>query len=333
MDEVYYKSFHKEDTEGYINFFNEYGFVVIDDVLFPEDCELSTEEVWRYLEEKGEDFDRNDWKTWDNWPESICRNGGFMGRFPYWMRMKNSSLKETHISCQPMAWKNRQNPLIYEAFSNILKSEKLWVSIDRYGIMRPTKIVEGGIEILREEWKTKENWLHWDLSPFHYGTSAAGYAPREMTYDDIQKEYGSLRVQGLVTITDCPVEVGGFHCVPKFCGDRFYKWRNENLEYGNREENKRNFIEVPENDPMRNEITPVPMRAGSLLIWNSQLPHGNFPNSSSKFRIVQYIKMISSEDPREFSPVLGKFSPEAILPPDFEPTELGKKLFGLLPWQ
>jgi len=46
-----------------------------------------------------------------------------------------------------MAWKNRQNPLIYEAFSNILKSEKLWVSIDRYGIMRPTKIVEGGIEI------------------------------------------------------------------------------------------------------------------------------------------------------------------------------------------
>lgn len=27
----------------------------------------------------------------------------------------------------------------------------------------------------KEEWKTKANWLHWDLSPFHYGTSAAGY--------------------------------------------------------------------------------------------------------------------------------------------------------------
>lgn len=37
---------------------------------------------------------------------------------------------------------------------------------------------------------------------------------------------------------------------------------------------KRNFIEVPEDDEMRKDILKVPMRAGSLLIWNSQLPHG-----------------------------------------------------------
>jgi hypothetical protein len=289
------------------------------------------------LEEKGEDFKRDDWKTWDNWPDTICRNGGFMGKFPYWKRMKNEdSLKDAHISVQPMAWANRQNPNIYEAFTNILSSKRLWVSIDRYGIMRPTKVIDNNEIILKEEWKTKDNWLHWDLSPFNFGTSAAGFSPQFLSFDDIKQDYGSTRVQGLVTLTDCPVEVGGFHCVPGFCGDRFFQWGNDNMEYGNKEENiKRNFIEVPEEDPMRKEITQIPMKAGSLLIWNSQLPHGNFPNTSTEFRMVQYIKMISAEDPREFKPAIqcGKFSPEAFLPPDFQPTELGKRLFGLTDWE
>lgn len=69
----------------------------------------------------------------------------------------------------------------------------------------------------------------------------------------------------------------GFHCVPKFHGERFMKWREENEAYGNAPEIvRRNFVEVPDDDPMRSEATKVPMRAGSLLIWNSQLPHGNY---------------------------------------------------------
>ena len=33
----------------------------------------------------------------------------------------------------------------------------------------------------------------------------------------------------------------------------------------------------------------ISMRAGSLLVWDSRLPHGNYPNESDKFRMVQCI--------------------------------------------
>jgi hypothetical protein len=33
---------------------------------------------------------------------------------------------------EPMAWKNRQNPKVYQAFSTVLGKKELWVSIDRY---------------------------------------------------------------------------------------------------------------------------------------------------------------------------------------------------------
>jgi len=42
------------------------------------------------------------------------------------------------------------------------------------------------------------------------------------------------------------------------------------------------------------------MRAGSLVVWSSTMPHCNFPNSSSRFRMCQYIKMFptwSSQTP------------------------------------
>ncbi len=40
------------------------------------------------------------------------------------------------------------------------------------------------------------------------------------------------------------------------------------------------------------------MRPGSLLIWDSRIPHGNYPNESSQFRMVQYITFCE-RDPRE----------------------------------
>ena len=50
------------------------------------------------------------------------------------------------------------------------------------------------------------------------------------------------------------------------------------------------FLEVPKSDPMQAWTQPVPMRAGSLLVWNSELPHCNYANDSDKFRMVQYVK-------------------------------------------
>eukprot|EP01127_Copromyxa_protea_P003151 TRINITY_DN13010_c0_g1_i1.p1 TRINITY_DN13010_c0_g1~~TRINITY_DN13010_c0_g1_i1.p1 ORF type:complete len:361 (+),score=76.33 TRINITY_DN13010_c0_g1_i1:119-1201(+) len=354
----YYTSFSKDDKEGYLAFFNENGFVVIDDIISQEDCKASQQEVWTYLEQRG--VDALDTATWNTaWPSEICRNGGFMGRFPFFGKMNKDSLRERGISTQLQAWKNRTHPEVHRAFATLFGEEQLWATIDRYGIMRPTILLdsekgkeaqtpeapapepeaqEGNGEkcILKEEWKTKRNWLHWDLSPFHFGTSAAGYILNpEVSFESLRGSYGGLRVQGLINLVDCTEEVGGFHCVPKFHGERFMKWREDNWEYGQSPEIvRRNFVEVPEDDPMRAEVIRVPMKAGSLLIWNSQLPHGNFPNSSDRFRMVQYIKAIPVSDAREFHPVgySKNFPPEDMFPEGWEPSELGKKMFGLQEW-
>jgi hypothetical protein len=62
---------------------------------------------------------------------------------------------------------------------------------------------------------------------------------------------------------------------------------------------------------------------------------GNFPNSCDRFRFVQYIKMISVDEPREFIPPIGnsKFKDEAeFFPPEFVPSVTGRKLFGIDQW-
>eukprot|EP01129_Flabellula_baltica_P003787 TRINITY_DN13517_c0_g1_i1.p1 TRINITY_DN13517_c0_g1~~TRINITY_DN13517_c0_g1_i1.p1 ORF type:complete len:339 (+),score=105.34 TRINITY_DN13517_c0_g1_i1:55-1071(+) len=334
---MYYQSFTPDQVEEYVAHFNEHGFVVVDNVLSEEQLEKSKEEIWEYITEKSEGkFLREDPTTWgdENWPKEICRNGGFMGRFPYIKRLK---LPSTLIPKQHTAWENRQNPLVYEVFKNCMGTKRLWVSIDRYGILRPTKLEIGGETIAREEWMTKKDWVHWDLSPFHNATSAAGFAPadnlKELSH--LEQEYGGLRVQGLITIEDNPEERGGFHCVPGFHGERFFQWAEDHRDtYGSDPDvYHRNFVEVPEDDPMRSEVIKIPMRAGSIIVWNSQLPHGNYPNTSDEFRMVQYIKMIDVDEPREFKPAFlhDKFEPDDWLG-GFELSELGKKLLGIEEW-
>ena len=65
------------------------------------------------------------------------------------------------------------------------------------------------------------------------------------------------------------------------------------------------------------------------------LPHGNFPNTSSDdFRMVQYIKMIPVDDPREFQPAIPScsFALNEWFPMNYEISDLGKCLYGLEEW-
>lgn len=60
----------------------------------------------------------------------------------------------------------------------------------------------------------------------------------------------------------------------------------------------------------------------------------NFPNTGYDFRMVQYVKMISVDDPREFLPAmqLQRFNTTEWFPPDFSPSPLGEMLLGLKDW-
>jgi len=175
--------------------------------------------------------------------------------------------------------------------------------------------------ISKPEWKTMENWLHWDLNPWTFETSAAGFIPNpNRQLSPPNPVFGWLRVQGLINLKDCPVESGGYHAVPKF-HKRFHEWSQENLQYKT-QWCGRNFVDVPETDTMRNDVTKLSMRAGSVLIWNSQLPHGNYPNDSEDFRMVQYVKMTVADMDGQLHPpmFLEQWSDADWFPPSFQPT-------------
>jgi len=71
----------------------------------------------------------------------------------------------------------------------------------------------------------------------------------------------------------------------------------------------------------------ITMRAGSLVIWNSCMPHCNFSNDSSNLRMCQYIKMFPRQmcqQPLERARAIVK-----LLPPEFELDQHAIKVFGL----
>lgn len=41
---------------------------------------------------------------------------------------------------------------------------------------------------------------------------------------------------------------------------------------------------IPISDPMQEQAQRVPMKAGSLLVWDFRIPHGSKPNNSDRPR-------------------------------------------------
>jgi len=174
--------------------------------------------------------------------------------------------------------------------------------------MRPTKGIKlkDGSLIDKPEWKTKPNWLHWDQNPW--------------------KEPHFVRVQGLVTLSETNENTGGFHCVPAF-HHKFEEWQ----EINKAKRKTGGLITVPVDDPIRNEIQKIPMRKGSLLIWDSRLPHGNFPNNNHQIRAVQYITFFPSQEEKEeeVNKRLGSFYVRLNTSENqVKLTELGEKILG-----
>ena len=53
MESPYSPSFQIADKVGLMNFFNTFGYVVIDNVLSNEECDSTVDEVWEYLTKRG----------------------------------------------------------------------------------------------------------------------------------------------------------------------------------------------------------------------------------------------------------------------------------------
>ena len=323
-------SFHVDQKENILTFFEKHGVVAVANVLTDEQCERSVDEVWLFLREICcPTIERHKPETWgQGWPS--LANLGLLGgeRWLY-----------------PQACDNRQNPSVYQVFRTLLGDEELIVNITPAGLMRPTKDVffpSLNRTEDRKEWKTKANWLHLDMNPLTGRASTYGFehvaegpfegsvggwaAQRKSTNNGIRRK----KLQGILALDDCREQDGGFHAVPGF--QHFIRtWTKENqalcLE-ANRGSDP-TAVQTHEDDSIRDHIQRMPIRKGSLLVWDSRLPHGNFPNDSNRMRIVQYLDMAPDSDEAVRPFPLSRDD----LPEDFQLTKLGKKLYGFQPWE
>jgi len=319
-EQGFVQSFEPHQEKEYLEFFQTYGLVVVSNLLTEEECKISQDEVWDFLERHNEKLKRNDPTSWQrNWPG--LSQLGILGNTPI---------------LSPQICNNRQNPKIHRVFQILHGTEKLWVSIDRISLMRPTKNIlsndstdqtekkEENQSRDKPEWKTIENWLHWDMNPVTGRTSTYGFEDAD---SETNRGY-DLRVQGILAFVDCGESEGGFHAVPGFQKHiRGYANLHQS-EFGPL--NRDTTFQVPEENPMRKDIQTMPIRKGSILIWDSKLPHGTFPNDSEKYRMIQYLKMF----PTSFKAIKPWIKREFLPPNDqFQLSELGNKLFGYEEWK
>jgi hypothetical protein len=329
-DDGFIVAFNVDQQEEILAFFERHGAVVVSNVLTDEECARSVDQVWQFLQDMfNPDIDRDKPESWSfKWPS--FSKMGILGN-DRWL--------------YPQACDNRQNPKIYKVFQTLLGEHELIINITRAGLMRPTKdIFFPSLNKTedRENWKTMSEWLHLDMNPLTGRSTVYGFENVAEGHFDSSKDpilaqalptNNSMRarkLQALLALDDCREEDGGFHTVPAF--QHFIAtWtkQNQQLCLDTNQSGDPTTVQIPKDDPIRQHIQRMPIRKGSLLVWDSRLPHGNYPNNSNRMRIIQYLHMAPVTD-EAFRPY--PLSRED-LPETFRLTELGEKLYGFKSWE
>ncbi len=212
-------------------------------------------------------------------------------------------------------WDVRQHPKLHKIFSEIYGTEKLHVTLDRVGFKTPKHPDHPEYE--------HKGFTHWDV--------------------DTYKLPVPFGVQGVLCLTDTAADMGGFTCAPGF-----HKKLNEWIALQPADRNPR----VPDLStlPTDVKVLPIPATAGSLIIWNTLLLHGNGYNVSDKPRFSQYVSMhpAAHTSPEKLKDRIGSWQERRTTVEKFfqgdpreweaknnkpaELTLLGRKLLGADPW-
>ena len=224
-------------SDQQMQFWHDFGFVVVHDAVPPENLQAVIDAIWAFQEMDPENPD-----TWYRRPDRL--NG-----MP---ELNGSGMVEMYN--HPSLWANRQHPRIHGAFADIWETEKLWVTIDRANLNVPNR---PGFEF--------HGFIHWDI--------------------DTSVDPLPFDVQGVLSLTDTVAGQGGFQCVPGM-PKHFPEWVKTQPD--DRNPHRPDLAEL--------EVETIETRAGDLLIWNSQLPHGVSPNQSDRPRLAQYISMSPAQE-------------------------------------
>lgn len=268
-------------------FFHKNGYVIARDVVPAQNLRATVALIWEFL-----GMDPSDP---DDWYRPPLSPGGMLEVYQH-----------------QALWDNRQSPRVHQAFSELLGTEKLWVSFDRVN-MKPPRHPD------HPEYDHK-GFIHWDTDT-----------------RDLPKPLG---VQGVLALTDTTEEMGGFQGVPEL-----FHGLDAWLQTQPDDRNPR----AP--DLTGFQITSIPARAGDLIIWNSLFPHGNGHNVSDRPRLAQYVSMFPARPENEEARQDRIMRWQDRLPPNAswapgdprhweqehsqtaELTALGRKLLGLDGWE
>lgn len=289
-EEGYCQSFSCDDEAGISEFFWKFGFAVVHDVIPQKNTEDTLQDVFRLARvdpNKPELWLNGDWKN--VFQSSYNAKKGFLGY---------------NVALSQASWNNRQYPNVYKSFCAIFKQKNLWVKLDRYGFMRPTRgLISGNTTVDKVVWETDRNWVHWDQNPW------------------LEPEF--CRVQALLTLTNHTLTSGGFHCIPGFT-HYFKTWASNNMDLKEYD----CLVNFPDSE-IKKHTTKITMRRGSLLMWDSRTPHGNYPNESDYFRIVQYTGMFPVPQQKELQEMRSELSSGFVVDYDVTLSDLGKKIAGI----
>jgi hypothetical protein len=162
-------------------------------------------------------------------------------------------------------WDNRQHPRMYEVFAEMSGIEKLWVSIDRVSMILPQTPAHPEFD--------RPVSIHWDI-------------------DTSNLEHIPFGWQGVLYLADTDETMGGFCCVPGF-HKNLAEWVQ--TQPADRHPHITDLNRLPPGM----KVTPIPGKAGDLVIWNSLLAHGNGPNLSDRPRLAQFIALFPAREDNE----------------------------------
>ena len=312
----YTKSFKYTQKEEYKHFFNEYGFVVIDNILTKDQCSDSIDDMWNYIEKFTKTVDRNDILTWKNKNWLGGQNEGLLGSKPVF---------------SSVALLNRQNNQLYEIAKELMEESNILINQDRYGMFRATKnisvINDNDEEVLMDfpYYKTVNN-LQLDFNPWKFiekeFTSECKNILKEFTYEntlnfiedfcyvgsiynDIQKQsldefttddllkVSKRNLLGIFNLADNLENDGCLQLIPGF-HKNFIMWtlkeKDLKMQFSNRNIN----IWFPSEHNLYEKAEVITAREGSVILWSNLIPAGSKPNESQNNRYFQVFKISSS---------------------------------------
>ena len=283
LDPRFTLSFSRENIPESLRFFNMYGFVVYRNIFSPDECQSTREAMWSIVEEANIGVKRDDIGSWNN-----IRTAG-----KYGLSMRGPCF-------HPILVKNRQNENLIEVLNHVVnhdaETNSVMVSHDRFCIYRATEVPGG------DHFVTGPKNLHFDLNPWWWRSSehAVIQGAETLQYSDEQdfiRENNMVvscmgrHVQCILNFHDNETEDGGTILVPKF-HLHLNSWCDSNAHL---------FKPVPWYEITANKKDPnsesllayahrIPMREGSVLIWNQTMAHGSSPNHSKNCRYAQFLK-------------------------------------------